>query len=137
MTRITRDNWMEVWRMGYNVACNPIGTVPNAPLSSAQGKELHPPILSTLVIHGGQVKRDTVAEIIYSLVLKSVIPVIIFQDYYYLMRYKWVSSLYVLCILKIYHYSFITDTNIMSYLQNFKICVKFHLQRSFWYPSCN
>ena len=39
--------------MGYNVARNPIGMVPNAPLASATGKELHPLILSKLVIHGG------------------------------------------------------------------------------------
>ena len=42
--------------MGYNVAPNLIGMVSNAPLASAPGKELHPPVLSTLVIHGGQVK---------------------------------------------------------------------------------
>ena len=42
--------------MGYNVAHNPIGTMPNAPLASAPGKELHPPKLSTVAIHGGQVK---------------------------------------------------------------------------------
>ena len=42
----------------YNVARNPLGTVPNAPLASAPGKELHPPILSMLAIHGGQVKRE-------------------------------------------------------------------------------
>ena len=42
----------------YNVAHNPLGTVPNAPLASAPGKELHPPILSMLAIHGGQVKRE-------------------------------------------------------------------------------
>ena len=48
--------------MGYNLAHNPIGMVPTAPLSSTLGKELHPPILSTLAIHGGQVKieRDNV-----------------------------------------------------------------------------
>ena len=44
--------------MGYNVARNPIGTVPNSPLSSVTGKQLHPPILRTIEIHGGQVKRD-------------------------------------------------------------------------------
>ena len=44
--------------MGYNISHNPIGTVPNAPLASAPGKELHPPILSMLAIHGGQVKRE-------------------------------------------------------------------------------
>ena len=44
--------------MGYNGARNPIGTVSNAPLASAPGKELHPPILSTLEINGGQVKID-------------------------------------------------------------------------------
>ena len=32
-------------------------TVRNAPLAFATGKELHPPILGTLEIHGGQVKR--------------------------------------------------------------------------------
>ena len=42
--------------MGYNVACNPIGTVPNALLSSAPGKELHPLTLSMIDMHGGQVK---------------------------------------------------------------------------------
>ena len=42
--------------MGYNVARNPRGTVPNAPLASAPGKELHPPILRTLLVHGCQVK---------------------------------------------------------------------------------
>ena len=41
----------------YNGARNPLGTVPNAPLASVPGKELHPPILSKLEIHGGQVKR--------------------------------------------------------------------------------
>ena len=44
--------------MGYNVAFNPIGTVTNAPLASAPGNELHPLILSMLVIHGGQVKIE-------------------------------------------------------------------------------
>ena len=44
--------------MVYNVAHNPIGTVTNAPLVSAPGKELRPPILSMLVISGGQVKRE-------------------------------------------------------------------------------
>ena len=44
--------------MGYNVARNSIRTVPNAPLASDTGKELHPPTLSTLEIHGGQVKRE-------------------------------------------------------------------------------
>ena len=36
--------------MGYSVERNSIGTLPNAPLASAPGKELHPPILSTLAI---------------------------------------------------------------------------------------
>ena len=31
--------------MGYSVAHNKIGTVPNVPLASALGKELHPPPL--------------------------------------------------------------------------------------------
>ena len=44
--------------MGYNVSRNPIGTVPNALLASATGKELHPLILIMLEIHGGQVKRE-------------------------------------------------------------------------------
>ena len=44
--------------MGDNVARKPIGMVHNAPLASAMGKELQPLILSTLVIHGGQVKRE-------------------------------------------------------------------------------
>ena len=44
--------------MGYNVARNPIGVVPNAPLASDLGKDLHPPILSTIAIDGCQVKRD-------------------------------------------------------------------------------
>ena len=43
-----------------NVTNKTIGTVPNAPLASAPGKELHPPILGMLDIHGCQVKRDTV-----------------------------------------------------------------------------
>ena len=42
----------------YNVARNPLGTVPNAPLASAPSKELHPPILRMLVMHGGQVNRE-------------------------------------------------------------------------------
>ena len=44
--------------MGYNVARNPIGMVPNASLASAPGKELQSLIWSTLAIHGGQVKRE-------------------------------------------------------------------------------
>ena len=48
--------------MGYNVACNPIKTGPNAHLASAPGKEIHPPILITLAIHGGQVKIEREIE---------------------------------------------------------------------------
>ena len=48
--------------MGYNVASNPIGAVPNASLASDPGKELHPPILITLLINGGQVKRERERE---------------------------------------------------------------------------
>ena len=44
--------------MGYNVVHNPIGTVNNVSLASARGQELHPPILSTLSIHGVRVKID-------------------------------------------------------------------------------
>ena len=58
MTRKTREDRMEVRQMGDNLARNPIGMVNNEPLASAPGKELHPVILSTLVIHGGQVKRE-------------------------------------------------------------------------------
>ena len=46
-----------------NVARNPIEAVPNAPLASTPGEELHPPILGTQDICGGQVKRD----ILYSI----------------------------------------------------------------------
>ena len=42
----------------YNVTDNPLGMVPNAPLASDNGKEPHPPILSVLAIHGGQVKIE-------------------------------------------------------------------------------
>ena len=41
----------------YKVACNPLGTVSNAPLASVPGKELRTPILSMLEIHRGQVNR--------------------------------------------------------------------------------
>ena len=58
MTRITRDNPTEVLWMGYNVARNPIGMMPNAPLASDPVKGLHPPILIIIAIHGGQVKRE-------------------------------------------------------------------------------
>ena len=51
MTRQARDDPTEVWWMGYNVARNPIGAVPNAPLASDPGKELHLPILITLAIY--------------------------------------------------------------------------------------
>ena len=56
MTMITRDDRTKVLWMGYNVARNPIGTLTNAPIASTPSKELHPPILSTLEIQGGQVK---------------------------------------------------------------------------------
>ena len=42
MTSKTREDWTEVLQVGYNVARNPIGTVPNVPLASALGKEIHP-----------------------------------------------------------------------------------------------
>ena len=51
---------MNGWR--YKVARNPLGTVPNAPLASGTGKELYPPTLSMIWIHGGQVKRDREGE---------------------------------------------------------------------------
>ena len=44
--------------MGYNVVSNPIEMLHNVPIASAPGKELLPPILSTLAIHGVQVKRE-------------------------------------------------------------------------------
>ena len=50
--------------MGDNAARNPIGMVHNAPLASALGKELQPLILSTLVIQGGQVKREIIERFI-------------------------------------------------------------------------
>ena len=48
----------EVWSLRYNVARNPIGMVPNAPLASDTVQELHPPILGMLEIHGGQFKIE-------------------------------------------------------------------------------
>ena len=42
----------------YDVARNPLGTVPNAPLASAPGKELHPPKLRMLAMYGGHIKRE-------------------------------------------------------------------------------
>ena len=47
----------------YKVSHNPLGTVFNAPLASATGKELRPPILNMLYIYGGQVKREREREI--------------------------------------------------------------------------
>ena len=44
--------------MKYNVAHNPIGMVPNAPLASASGKKPHPPILRKIEIYGGQVNKE-------------------------------------------------------------------------------
>ena len=41
-----------------NEVHNTLGTVPNASLASALGKEYHPPILGTLWDHGGQVKIE-------------------------------------------------------------------------------
>ena len=43
----------------YNVERNPLGTVPNTPLSSTMGKEFHPPTFIMLDMHGGQVKRES------------------------------------------------------------------------------
>ena len=58
--------WLEesekIWRIFdgevINVANNAIGTVHNAPLSYAPGKEFHPLILVKPEIHGGQVKLE-------------------------------------------------------------------------------
>ena len=44
--------------MGDNLARKPIGMLHHVPLASAPVKELQPLILSTLVIHGGEIKRD-------------------------------------------------------------------------------
>ena len=41
----------------YNVAHNPLGMLHNVPLAYDPGKELHPPILSMLAMHGSQVNR--------------------------------------------------------------------------------
>ena len=43
--------------MRYNVAYDPLGTVHNAPITSAPGEEPHPPVLSMLSMHGGHIKR--------------------------------------------------------------------------------
>ena len=42
----------------YKVAHNPLGTVPNVPLASYPGKELHPTTLSMLEMNGGEVNRE-------------------------------------------------------------------------------
>ena len=42
----------------YNISHNQLGTVPNVQLASDMGKELQPLILSMIVMHGGQVKRE-------------------------------------------------------------------------------
>ena len=60
----------------YNVAHNPLGTVPNSPLASAPGRELHPPILSILSMNGGQVNIERVCPDVLD------IPEIICQDLY-------------------------------------------------------
>ena len=57
MTRRNRDNQTEILRIINNVSRNTIGTVPNAPLASAQGKEFQLLILSTLALPGVRVKR--------------------------------------------------------------------------------
>ena len=44
------------WR--YKVARNLLAMLPNAPLASSLGKELHPLILITIDMHGGQVNRE-------------------------------------------------------------------------------
>ena len=47
-----RSGWV------YKAAHKPLGVVPNAPLASATGKNIHLPTLSILEIHGGLVKRE-------------------------------------------------------------------------------
>ena len=64
MTRRNRDDQTEIWRVGYNVERNIIGSVPNVPLASSTGKEIHPLILIMVAIHGGHVKRYIDSEFI-------------------------------------------------------------------------
>ena len=52
---------MEVWQMGYYVARNSLGTVPNPALASDPGKEFFPPILSILVMQGFKIKRERIS----------------------------------------------------------------------------
>ena len=63
ITSRTRGSQTEIWQIIHNVARNPMRTVPNDPLDCALVKELHPPILSTLAMHGGQIKKDTAVYI--------------------------------------------------------------------------
>ena len=44
--------------MGYNVARNPIGMVPNVPIAYTPDKDPPPLIFITLSIHEGHFKRD-------------------------------------------------------------------------------
>ena len=58
MTRITRGDQTDIWRIRKSVARNPIWTVPNAPQASAPSKESHPPILGMIAMNEGQVKIE-------------------------------------------------------------------------------
>ena len=40
------------------MANNSTGTVPNAPIACAPGKDLRPPKSRVIEIHGGQIKRE-------------------------------------------------------------------------------
>ena len=42
----------------YKVVCNQLGKMPNNHLASDPGKELHPPTLIIMEMHGSQVKRE-------------------------------------------------------------------------------
>ena len=63
--RRTTDDQPEILRIRHNVARNPIRKVPNTLLASAPGKELHPPILITPDMHGGQVNIYRDMNIVY------------------------------------------------------------------------
>ena len=58
MNRRTRDNQTDILWIRHNIAHNPIWAVSNAPLALAPRKVFHIPILSTLEIHGVQVKKE-------------------------------------------------------------------------------
>ena len=48
----------------YNVACKPLGTVPNAPIAYNMGKEIQAPIMIILAMRGGQIQRERESSIL-------------------------------------------------------------------------